>query len=319
MSNECLVTSLRGSCSGNLLKYGEGIIHICAEVADDTNILTVHSPILADEHIKAVGCKISTTTSNYTDAITIPKNENVSAIYISDYTEGCYLIFDNKYTIRRVISNINSPAFNNVLLLSDILNMQKYSPEATAIGPNGLCSLDEEFTLNDFVTEKSNVYLGFNNVSTLVGTPNDAVLSSFWGNLFGTRLILDTTYLAAHVTSRLSTHTTLVMRNTPVVSGSYEDFAECPNLILLNLFLQQPGTWSSETLKPTSTKIWSGRFEFATSGDVDRFLINQSNCTAPANISSDLGKIQFYNCSRTSASDAAVSALEALGFTITFT
>lgn len=318
MNNECLVTSLKGSCSGNLLKYGEGIIHICAEVPDGTNILAVFSPALTDEHIRAVGCKISTTTSNYAGSITIPKNTDVLAIYIADYTEGCYLVLDNKYTVRRVNSNIGSRSLKNVLLLSDILNMQKYSPEANSIGPTGLCVLDEEFELKDFCTTKPGLYVGMNNVSTLVGGVDGVTFPSFWGQLFGTRLTLTTEWLAEHITNKLFVHIGVEQRNSPSVSGTYEDFAECPRLVLLNLFLQQPGTWSSSSLKPTSTKIWSGRFEFATSGDVDRFLINNANCTAPATISSELGKIRFFNCNRTSASDSAVATLEAAGFTVTF-
>lgn len=315
MSNECLVTSLKGSCSGNLLKYGEGIIHICSEVPDGTGIIKVQSPVLTDEHIRAVGCKISTTTSNYATSITILKNTSVSTIYIADYTEGCYLVLDNKYMVRHVSSVINNKSLKNVLLLSDILSMQKYSLEATTIGPTGQCVLDEEFELKDFCTTQESVYLGMNNVSTLVGGADGVTFPSFWGNLFGTHLTLTTEWLAAHVTSKLSTHAAISQRNSPVVIGTYEDFADCQRLVELNIFLQQPSTWSSSSLKPASTKIWIGSFEFATSGDVDRFLINQSNCTASGTSG---GSIRFYNCSRTSASDSAVAVLEAAGFTIIF-
>lgn len=70
-------------------------------------------------------------------------------------------------------------------------------------------------------------------------------------------------------------------------------------------------TWSSQDLRPSSSKIISGEFRFATATDTDNFLINMAKCQA-----SDRKLIYFQQSHRTSASDAAVSALQGKGYTL---
>lgn len=70
-------------------------------------------------------------------------------------------------------------------------------------------------------------------------------------------------------------------------------------------------TWSSQDLRPSSSKIISGEFRFATATDTDNFLINMAKCQA-----SDRKRIYFQQSHRTSASDAAVSTLQGKGYTL---
>lgn len=70
-------------------------------------------------------------------------------------------------------------------------------------------------------------------------------------------------------------------------------------------------TWSSQDLRPSSIKIISGEFRFATATDTDNFLINMAKCQA-----SDKKQIYFQQSHRTSASDAAVSTLQEKGYTL---
>lgn len=70
-------------------------------------------------------------------------------------------------------------------------------------------------------------------------------------------------------------------------------------------------TWSSQDLRPSSSKIISGQFRFATATDTDNFLINMAKCQA-----ADRKQIYFQNSHRTSASDAAVSTLQGKGYTL---
>lgn len=72
-----------------------------------------------------------------------------------------------------------------------------------------------------------------------------------------------------------------------------------------------PNTWSSQDLRPSSSKIISGAFRFATATDTDNFLINMAKCQA-----SDRKEIYFQQSHRTSASDSAVSTLQGKGYTL---
>lgn len=94
------------------------------------------------------------------------------------------------------------------------------------------------------------------------------------------------------------------------VSGDLSSLARLPNLYnFTNWNLQN--TWSSQDLRPSSSKIISGEFRFATATDTDNFLINMATCQV-----SDYKKIYFQQSHRTSASDAAVSTLQNKGYTL---
>lgn len=109
--------------------------------------------------------------------------------------------------------------------------------------------------------------------------------------------------------STLTNLETLAVKNTSV-SGDLSSLAGLSKLYnFTNWNLQN--TWSSQDLRPSSSKIISGEFRFATATDTDNFLINMAKCQA-----SDFKQIYFQQSHRTSASDAAVSALQGKGYTL---
>lgn len=109
--------------------------------------------------------------------------------------------------------------------------------------------------------------------------------------------------------STLTNLETLDVKNTSV-SGDLSSLAGLSKLYYFtNWYLQN--TWSSQDLRPSSSKIISGEFRFATATDTDNFLINMAKCQA-----SDRKQIYFQQSHRTRASDAAVSTLQGKGYTL---
>ena len=109
--------------------------------------------------------------------------------------------------------------------------------------------------------------------------------------------------------STLTNLENLLLRNTSV-RGDLSSLAGLSKLYnFTNWNLQN--TWSSQDLRPSSSKIISGEFRFATATDTDNFLINMAKCQA-----SDMKRIYFQQSHRTSASDAAVSTLQGKGYTL---
>lgn len=109
--------------------------------------------------------------------------------------------------------------------------------------------------------------------------------------------------------STLTNLESLDVKNTSV-SGDLSSLAGLPKFsYFTNWNLQN--TWSSQDLRPSSSKIISGQFRFATATDTDNFLINMAKCQA-----SGIKQIYFQQSRRTSASDAAVSALQGKGYTL---
>lgn len=94
------------------------------------------------------------------------------------------------------------------------------------------------------------------------------------------------------------------------VSGDLSSLAGLSKLYYFTNWNLQ-NTWSSQDLRPSSSKIISGEFRFATATDTDNFLINMAKCQA-----SERKQIYFQQSHRTSASDAAVSTLQGKGYTL---
>ena len=94
------------------------------------------------------------------------------------------------------------------------------------------------------------------------------------------------------------------------VSGDLSSLAGLSKLYYFTNWNLQ-NTWSSQDLRPSSSKIISGEFRFATATDTDNFLINMAKCQE-----SDRKQIYFQQSHRTSASDAAVSTLQGKGYTL---
>lgn len=109
--------------------------------------------------------------------------------------------------------------------------------------------------------------------------------------------------------STLTNLETLNVRSTSV-SGDLSSLAGLSKLYYFTNWNLQ-NTWSSQDLRPSSSKIISGEFIFATATDTDNFLINMAKCQA-----SDRKQIYFQQSHRTSASDAAVSTLQGKGYTL---
>jgi len=126
-----------------------------------------------------------------------------------------------------------------------------------------------------------------------------------------TNLNLDDSMATGDI-ANLSTLTNLeilIVRNTSV-SGDLSSLAGLSKFYYFTNW-NLKNTWSSQDLRPSSSKIISGEFRFATATDTDNFLINMAKCQA-----ADRKQIYFQQSHRTSASDAAVSTLQGKGYTL---
>lgn len=126
-----------------------------------------------------------------------------------------------------------------------------------------------------------------------------------------TSLVLTNSMTSGNI-EKLTTLTSLenlALKGTSV-SGDLSSLAVLPNLYnFTNWNLQN--TWSSQNLRPSSSKIISGELRFETATDTDNFLINMAKCQP-----SSYKYIYFQQSHRTSASDAAVSTLQGMGYTL---
>lgn len=149
-------------------------------------------------------------------------------------------------------------------------------------------------------------YLDISNNKTISVNTQDLSICTGLTNL----LLFDS--MAAGDIANLSMLTNLeeLSVNKTSVSGDLSSLAGLSKLYYFtNWYLQN--TWSSQDLRPSSSKIISGEFRFATATDTDNFLINMAKCQA-----SDRKQIYFQQSHRTSASDAAVSTLQGKGYTL---
>lgn len=304
---KCLITKMKGSVSGADLPV-LGKIRI--KLLDKTN--DNHSN--SQGYIKVVNSNIewageekpvSPETNSYTIYFKQPKS---GIVYCSDkynvtsiQTEWMYAADVKFEDLNEYCGNLTSLSLNNSWQKGDLseiagLRLTHLSLSHSKV-TGDITSLPNRYLLTSLdISHNKTISVNTKDLSICTGLTNLNVIDSmFTGNI-----------------ANLSTLTNLellYLKNTSV-SGDLSSLAGLSKLFYFSNWNLQ-NTWSSQDLRPSSSKIISGEFRFATATDTDNFLINMAKCQA-----SDIKKIYFQQSHRTSASDAAVSALQGKGYTL---
>ena len=304
---KCLITKMKGSVSGADLPV-LGKIRI--KLLDKTN--DNHSNSQGYINVKNSNIEwsgeekpVSSETNSYSIYFKQPKS---GIVYCSDKYNVTSIQTDWMYAADVKFEDLNEYCGN---LTSLFLNNSGQNGDLSEIAGLRLTSLSlshSKFTGD--VTSLPNRYLlnylNISNNKTISVNMQDLSICTGLTNLN----LIDS--MATGDIANLSTLTNLEeldVKDTSV-SGDLSSLAGLSKLCYFTNWNLQ-NTWSSHDLRPSSSKIISGEFRFATATDTDNFLINMATCQA-----SDRKQIFFQNSHRTSASDAAVSTLQGKGYTL---
>ena len=304
---KCLITKMKGSVSGaNLPVLGKIRIKLLGKTNDNhsnnqgyINVKNSNMEWAGEENV------VSETTDSYTIYFKQPKS---GVVYCSDkynvtsiQTDWMYAADVKFEDLNKYCGNLRSLNLSNSGQTGDLseiagLKLTRLSlSHSKATGD--ISSLPNRYLLT---------YLDISNNKTISVNTQDLSICT---NL--TSLALTNSMTTGDIAnlSTLTSLESLALKNTSV-SGDLSSLAVLPNLYnFTNWYLQN--TWSSQDLRPSSSKIISGQFRFATATDTDNFLINMAKCQA-----SDMKQIYFQQSHRTNASDAAVSTLQGMGYTL---
>lgn len=304
---KCFVTKMKGSTGGADLPFlGKIRIKLLGKTNDNhTNsqgyIQVKNSTIEWAGEEKPV----STETGSYTIYFKQPKS---GIVYCSDKKNVSYIVTSWMYAADVKFEDLNKYCGN---LTSLSLSNSGQTGDLSEIADLKLTSLSLSHSkVTGDITSLPNRYLLtsldiLNNKTISVNTQGLSICTGL------TSLLMDDSMATGDI-ANLSTLTNLEklqLKNTSV-SGDLSSLAGLSKLYYFTNWNLQ-NTWSSQDLRPSSSKIISGAFRFATATDTDNFLINMAKCQA-----SDVKQIYFQQSHRTSASDAAVSALQGKGYTL---
>ena len=304
---KCLITKMKGSVSGADLPV-LGKIRI--KLLDKTN----------DNHSNSQGY-INVKNSNMEwagDENVTEMGDGLRIIYFRQPKSGIVYCSD-KYNVTSIMTNwmyaadvkfddLNEYCRNLITLGLDNSGQTGDLSEIAGLRLTGL-SLSHSKVTGDITSLPNRYLLNYLNISnnkTISANTQD--LSTCTG-LTGLNLIDSMVTGDIANLSTLTNLETLDVKDTSV-SGDLSSLAGLSKLFYFTNWNLQ-NTWSSQDLRPSSSKIISGQFRFATATDTDNFLINMAKCQA-----SDRKQIFFQNSHRTSASDAAVSTLQGKGYTL---
>ena len=304
---KCLITKLNGSVSGaDLPVIGKIRIKLLGKTNDNhsnsqgyINVKNSNMEWAGEEKVA------SETTGSYTIYFKQPKS---GVVYCSDkynvtsiQTDWMYAADVKFEDLNKYCGNLTSLLLSNSGQTGDLseiagLKLTKLSLSHSAV-TGDISSLPNRYLL---------ISLNISGNKTISVNTQDLSICT---NL--TSLLLTNSMTSGDI-ANLSTLTSLEnleLKDTSV-SGDLSSLAGLSNLHnFINWNLQN--TWSSQSLRPASSKIISGQFRFATATDTDNFLINMARCQV-----SDKKTIYFQQSHRTSASDAAVSTLQGMGYTL---
>ena len=306
---KCLITTLKGvTANGNLPILGKIRINLTGE---DNPISGVTGSIVI---------RGSYSTWKGKGTCNITNLENNSSAQAEKTAKGVFLV-DDKYNVSQIQTTYGYGAnvefsdlniFCSKLLKLNIGNT-KQTGDLSEIAE--LSKLEELDIANSMVSGHFNVLKCIENLKTFDCTKNKNV-------------ILSTNDFA------LATNIEKILCNETMITGDISVFANFNKVKLLNFFntavtgdlsvlANLPkltnyasislNTWSSDSLRNSSYPRITGVLGFADTTSTDNFLKNMAKCT-------DEGvgdkMIYFRNSHRTSASDAAVSTLQAAGYTL---
>lgn len=304
---KCLITKMKGSVSGaDLPVIGKIRIKLLGKTNDNhSNIqgyINVKNSNMEWAGEENVG---SEATGSYVIYFKQPKS---GIVYCSDKYNVTSIQTEWMYAADVKFEDLNKYCGN---LTSLLLSNSGQTGDLSEIAGLKLTKLSlSHSTVTGDISSLPNRYL-----LTLLNISDNKTISvntqdlSICANL--TSLLLTNSMTSGDI-ANLSTLTSLEnleLKDTSV-SGDLSSLAGLSNLHnFINWNLQN--TWSSQSLRPASSKIISGQFRFATATDTDNFLINMAKCQA-----SERKQIYFQQSHRTNASDAAVSTLQGMGYTL---
>nr|DAW91365.1 MAG TPA: Internalin K rich repeat protein [Caudoviricetes sp.] len=304
---KCLITKMKGSVSGaDLPVLGKIRIKLLGKTNDYHSnsqgyIQVKNSNIewAGDENVVELGDGVRTIYFQQPKSgiVYCSDKKNVSEI-ITTWMYAADVKFED---LNKYCRNLTSAALSNSGQTGDLSEIADLRLTGLSLSHSkvtgDITSLPNRYLLN---------YLDISNNKTIsVNTQDFSICTGL------TDLNL-TDSMATGDIANLSTLTnleTLSVKSTSV-SGDLSSLAGLSKLYYFTNWNLQ-NTWSSQDLRPSSSKIISGEFRFATATDTDNFLINMAKCQA-----SDRKQIYFQQSHRTSASDAAVSTLQGKGYTL---
>lgn len=311
MVQKCLITRFPSAVSDDSLpKYGEVELTIYKAIPDDAAILTCGN-IEQDVVMRAENCLISTDKVNYSQEITLPKSPNwwtSRTIYGKNIISGVSkLSFDGKYA--NIIGSPTLKAYKG----EEFIGALRYSKEQRIVNYSNVAfadGIDYALGLSDLRGGKYASLQLYNN-SNAYGSLSDLQVSTLTDIDF--RGCTGLTIPIASLQEQTGLKTLMIASDSngvPTIDWTLEQLVGFNLLYRVELYGIQ-SSWSSSSIKASTTKAWGGIFQFSSSADVDNFLINMANCAV-----GDYKYITITGGSRTSASDSAVSSLKASGYTI---
>lgn len=304
---KCLITKMNGSVSGaDLPVLGKIRIKLLDKTNDNHSNSQGYINV-KNSNIEWAGEEkpVSSETNSYNIYFKQPKS---GTVYCSDKYNVTSIQTEWMYAADVKFEDLNEYCRN---LTSLLLSNSGQTGDLSEIAGFRLTKLTLSHSkVTGDITSLPNRYL-----LTILNISNNKTISvntqdlSICTNL--TTLNLDNSMATGDI-ANLSTLTNLEILNllNTSVSGNLSSLAGLSKLFYFTNWNLQ-NTWSSQDLRPSSSKIISGQFRFATATDTDNFLINMAKCQA-----ADRKQIYFQQSHRTSASDAAVSTLQEKGYTL---
>lgn len=304
---KCLITKLNGSVNNtDLPVLGKIRIKLLGKTNDNhsnsqgyINVKNSNMEWAGEEKV------VSEATGSYTIYFKQPKN---GVVYCSDkynvtsiQTNWMYAANVKFEDLNKYCRNLTSLSLSNSGQTGDLSEIEGLKLTTLSLSHSAVTG-DISSLPNRYLLTSLNIS---DNKTISVNTQDLSICANL------TNLALSNSMISGNI-EKLSTLTNLeeLQLKDTSVSGSLSSLAGLSNLYnFVNWNLQN--TWSSQSLRPASSKIISGQFRFATATDTDNFLINMAKCQPSSRKS-----IYFQQSHRTSASDAAVSALQGMGYTL---
>ena len=306
---KCLVTTLKGVTSnGNLPILGKIRINLTGE---DNPVSGVTGDMLFNG---------SYSTWKGEGTCNITNLENYSSVKVEKTAKGVLLI-DDKYNVSEIQTtygygaNVEFSDLNRFCskLSSLIIANTKQTGDLSEIAE--LSKLEELDISNSKVSGYFNVLKCIENLKKFICTNNKNVILSTNDFALATNIesiLCNNTMITGDI-NILANLNKLKQLNVfaTAVTGDLSVFAHLPKLTAYSCYALS--TWSSDSLRNSSYPRITGVLGFTDTTSTDNFLKNMAKCTDEG-VTQKL--IYFQNSHRTSASDAAVSTLQAAGYTL---
>lgn len=306
---KCFVTTLKGvTANGNLPILGKIRINLTGE---DNPVSGVTGNIVI---------RGSYSTWKGEGTCNITNLENNSSAQAEKTAKGVFLV-DDKYNVSQIQTtygygaNVEFSDLNRFCskLLKLHIGNTKQTGDLSEIAE--LSKLEELDIANSMVSGHFNVLKCIENLKTFVCTKNKNVILSTNDFALATNIEIiscNESMITGHINifANFNKLKQLSVFGT-AVTGDLSVLANLPKLTTYSCYASS--TWSSDSLRNSSYPRITGVLGFTDTTSTDNFLKNMAKCTDEGIVNKT---IYFQNSHRTSASDAAVSTLQAAGYTL---